>query len=61
MQIQIVLRYPTVTCPGCKQPNDAVAAIARFSRYGPLRRDLYLQELRGDYHSHNQDREVIGH
>jgi len=38
--------------------DDAVAAIARFSRYGPLWRDLYLQELRGDHHSHNQNREV---
>jgi len=38
--------------------DDAVAAIARFSRYGPLRRGLYLQGLRGDHHSHNQYREV---
>src|SRR5215467_7336238 len=40
--------------------DDAVAAIARFSRYRPLRRDLYLQGLWGDHHAHNQNREVIG-
>ncbi len=54
MQIQIVLRYPTVTYPGLQTADDAVAAIARFRRYGPLRCELHLQELRGDHYSHNQ-------
>src|SRR5262249_19840832 len=45
--------------PLLQTADDAVAAIGCFSRYGSLRPDLYLQELRGDHHPHNQNREVI--
>jgi hypothetical protein len=44
--------------PRLQTTNDAIAAIGRFRRYGPLRLDLYLQTMWGDHYPHNQNREV---